>query len=164
LEIDDLYDFISFVDNLDTSSIMSSSTNREQMSSGCRHRSLNDIRHLGTTSTDGPCDGCFLAEQRSRTQAIQLANRLQHLQVNSDINTASTQAATSVVPTLMPCLQNESLAEEELIERLKQSVNQFMTRPGRRYSYNITMRWTVDHGNQISYSVVVSINQPSDLI
>ena len=68
------------------------------------------------------------------------------------------------VPTshgiISPC---EALAEEELIERLKEIINEFMTRPDRKHSYDTTMRWTIDHGNEINYSVVIFINQPSDL-
>ena len=102
--------------------------------------------------------------QQSGAQAVQIANRFHQLRLNSDMNIASTHATTIGISAPMPCLHNESLAEEELIERLKEIINEFMTRPGRRHSYNTTMRWTVDHGNQINYSVVILINQPSELI
>ena len=139
-------DFISFVDILYISSIMSSSNNRDKSSSGYCHCSLNRIGHL---------------ESADAEEATVIANAFQQLKVNSDINTVSTTAAVS---TQTSCLLRESLAEEELIERLKELINEFMTRPGRNYSYNTTMRWTVDHGNHINYSVFILIDQPSDLI
>jgi len=141
-------DFISFVDILHISSIMSSSDNREKSSSSFYQRSLNRIRHLESVNAE----------------AAQIAHSFQQLKVNSEINTVSTPSITVAASTQTSCLLSESLAEEELIERLKELINEFMTRPGREYSYNTTMRWTVDHGNHINYSVVILIDQPSDLI
>ncbi|CAF1471304.1 unnamed protein product [Rotaria sordida] len=57
---------------------------------------------------------------------------------------------------------NEALADEELIERFKELINEFMIRPDRHYSHNTNMSWTIDHGNQIKYSVGISINQTYD--
>jgi hypothetical protein len=142
--------------------MMASSNNHQQSSSSApfafRHRSLNNIRQLESSSVDATWNGLSPQGQRSIAQAADITNRFQQLQVNSDINIA---AASSLHATT---LRNESLAEEELIERLKEIINEFMTRSGRHYSYNTTMRWTVDHGNEINYSVVILINQPSDLI
>ncbi|CAF1502334.1 unnamed protein product [Rotaria sordida] len=59
-------------------------------------------------------------------------------------------------------MHNEVLTDEELIERFKELINEFMTRPDRHYSYKTNMRWTLDHGNQIKYSVIISINQTCD--
>ncbi|CAF1320809.1 unnamed protein product [Rotaria sordida] len=59
-------------------------------------------------------------------------------------------------------MHNEVLTDEELIERFKELINEFMTRPDRHYSCKTNMRWTLDHGNQIKYSVIISINQTSD--
>jgi len=113
--------------------------------------------------------------QRSITRIVQqqLSNRFQQLQVTSDIRIGSMHPTIPTITTniggvLMqaPHLQQaEALAEEELIDRLKEIMNEFMIhRPGQHYSYNTTMRWTVDHGNQLNYSVVILINQPSELI
>ena len=128
---------------------MSSSDNCDKSSFDDFHqRSLNKIKHLESVNAD----------------AARIANLFQQLKVNSEINTVSTPLTTVAVSTQTSCLLSESLAEEELIERLKELINEFMTRPGREYSYNTTMRWTVDHGNHINYSVVILIDQPSDLI
>ncbi|CAF1671667.1 unnamed protein product [Adineta ricciae] len=95
------------------------------------------------------------SDQRCMTQAPSCTtNQGPQLQVHSDISVTTSHGIIS------PC---EALAEEELIERLKEIINQFMTRPDRKYSYDATMRWTIDHGNEINYSVVIFINQPSDL-
>jgi hypothetical protein len=141
-------DFISFVDILHISSIMSSSDNCDISSFDFDQHSLNKIKHLESVNAD----------------AARIANLFQQLKVNSEINTVSTPLTTVGASTQTSCSLSESLAEEELIERLKELINEFMTRPGRGYSYNTTMRWTVDHGNHINYSVFILIDQPSDLI
>jgi hypothetical protein len=143
---------------------MSSSNNREQSLSDFHHRSLNRRRHLESTSTEATWNGLSSDVQQATSETAQMMNRLQQLKVNSDVNKASAHGTTIGVSTHIPCQHSESLIEEELIERLKELINEFMTRPGRRYSYKTTMRWTIDHGNEINYSVVILISQPSDLI
>ena len=115
-----------------------------------RHRSLNSIRELESTTTSSSGNGLSIHGQRSMAQAADISNRFQQLHVHSDINIATSHATT---------LPTESLAEEELVEQLKAIINEFMTRPGRRYSYDTTMRWTVDHSNEIHYTVIIKINQ-----
>ncbi|CAF1518515.1 unnamed protein product [Rotaria sordida] len=78
------------------------------------------------------------------------------------MNLVSLHTATNDVSLDSLYMHNEALADEELIERFKELINEFMTRPDRHYSYKTNMRWTINHGNQIKYSVVISINQTSD--
>ena len=86
--------------------------------------------------------------------AMNRTHRGQQVHVHIDISVVTSHASVS---------WDEPLAEGELIERLKAVINDCMSRPGRQYSYDATMRWTIDHGNAIHYSVVIFINQQSDL-
>ena len=134
-------------------------------SSGFGNRFINDIGHDQAQNSNRTANGLSLNRQRSERQAAQLENRFQHLQVNSDINIGSMQTTSSSnVSSHASCLPTEALAEEELIERLKALINEFMTRSNRHYSYNTTMRWTIDHGQQIKYTVVIVVKQASDSI
>ncbi|CAF1520662.1 unnamed protein product [Adineta ricciae] len=114
-----------------------------------RYHSNNDERDIDSA-------GVHDSERQCKTQPCRtISNRLQQLRVLGDINVTICHGSST--------LSGEALAEEELVERLKQTINEFMTRPDRRYSYDTTLRWTVDHGNEINYSVVIYINQPANL-
>ena len=113
-----------------------------------RHHSVIDERESDSGAAHARERLCMT--QPCRT----ISNRLQQLHVSGDIN------VTTCHGSMLPC---EALAEEELIEQLKETINEFMTRPDRRYAYDTTLRWTVDHGNEINYSVVIYINQPANL-
>jgi hypothetical protein len=139
---------------------MASSTHPKQ-SSSCTSAdvdqcSLNSIRPFESTGTAATWNGLSTQEQRSVDQAAAITHRLRQLKVHIDINTAPSSSSCATIH------QDESLAEEQLIERLEEVINEFMTRPNRHYSYNTTLHWTVDHGNQINYSVVILIHPPSD--
>jgi len=95
-------------------------------------------------------------EQPSIDQAAAITHRFRQLKVHIDMNTASPSSSSATIH------QDESLAEERLIERLEEVINEFMTRPNRHYSYNTTLHWTVDHGHEINYSAVILIHPPSD--
>ena len=88
----------------------------------------------------------------------ELANQFKHLKVNKKHTTKSSIPASISTPSM----HTESLADEELVERLKDIIHEFMTRPDRHYVYNTTMRWNIDHCNEIKYNVVISIRQPED--
>ncbi|CAF4150666.1 unnamed protein product [Rotaria sp. Silwood2] len=149
---------ITFI-SLDMSS---SNKDRYSSSSSCRSCLLNGQRPIVSTKNNANQNGLSLNRQRPTTQAAQLVDQFEHLKVNSNMNTASSQTITSNISPDSLCIHNEALAEEELIERFKELINKFMTRPNRHYSYDTSMRWTIDHGNQIKFNVVILINQPSD--
>ncbi|CAF1529527.1 unnamed protein product [Adineta ricciae] len=125
---------------------MSSSSSSTSMR---RYHSTNDERDIDYSA------GVQGSERQCKTQPCRtISNRLQQPHVLGDINDTTYHGSTA------PC---EALAEEELTDRLKEIINEFMTRPDRRYLYDTTLRWTVDHGNESNYSVVVYINQPANL-
>jgi hypothetical protein len=148
---------------------MSSPNNHEQWSpSGRRRRSLERRRQqLGTICTDAVRNALpSIGQQLTTARSIQVTNQFQQLQVQHETSRASTQPVTRAdrAAIVVNRLENESLAEDQLIEELKELINQFMQRPGRQLNYNNTIRWTVDPGNDQDYSVVILINQPSALI
>ena len=156
----------------------SSSNNNRPLSSSTpnvHHRSLENVRQLDLVYTNPMSNTMVTNEQRIRRQAIQLANELQHLHVNQENNQENLPSPISTITTnnnnnnhltqVGFYRENGSLSENELIERLKQLIDIFMTtRPDQHYQYNTTIRWTVDHANEINYSVVVVIHQPAHLI
>jgi len=100
-------------------------------------------------------------EKQQIAEAVQMIKHFKQLEVNS---IDSNRMSSHTNPIRESTTRSESLAEEELIEQLKTIINEFMTRPSRPNSFNTTMRWTIDYGNHINYSVVILINQPSELI
>ncbi len=138
---------------------MASSTNPEHSSSFTSYDvdqcSLNSIRPLESTGAAATWNGLPTQQRPSADQAAAITDRFRQLQVHIDMNAASSSSGAAIH-------QDESLAEEQLIERLEEVIKEFMTRPDRQYSYNTTLHWTVDHGNQINYSVVILIHPPSD--
>lgn len=61
--------------------------------------------------------------------------------------------------------ESSSCDEDELTEQLKELINRFMTtRAYRHRSFQTTIRWTVDDGDQMNYSVVIRLEQPAYLI
>ncbi|CAF3504493.1 unnamed protein product [Rotaria sp. Silwood2] len=131
----------------------SSNKDRYSSSSSCCSCLLNGQRQIVSTKNNANQNGLSLNRQRSTTQAAQLVDQFQHLKVNN----------SNISPDSL-CIHNEALVEEELIERFKELINKFMTRPNRHYSYDTSMRWTIDHGNQIKFNVVILINQSSDFV
>ncbi|CAF2104337.1 unnamed protein product [Rotaria magnacalcarata] len=122
--------------------IMSSPTSKPKIYS----RSWNELRHLESVWNNA-------------------ANQLHQLNVNNDRLIASKQQMmASNAPSYSSLMQNERMAEEVLVERLKESITEFMNRPGRHYSYDTSMRWSLEHCDQIKYSVVISVKKPSDSI
>jgi len=143
---------------------MSSPNNHGQSSPMIRHRSLGKLPPFGSLQTDSTWNGVLTSGKRSAAQAVQLANQLQQLTVTDDATIVSTATGGPSSTRISSRLPNESLVEEDFHERLKKLINEFMTRLDRRHEYNTTMRWTVDDGNGMNYSVVILINQPSELI
>ncbi|CAF1313164.1 unnamed protein product [Didymodactylos carnosus] len=90
---------------------------------------------------------CLVVEEELSNSLVIVENRFQALHVHSDINVIANEAND---------YRHECLAEEELIENLKQVIHRFMTRTDRRYAYNTRMSWSTDHGH---YNVVLSIDQ-----
>ena len=142
----------------DCNSYSSSLTSLTPRSSLQRRRSSShgsEQRETESGTKHVSSNGCPLRGRPSTTEGIERANRHPHVHVHSDISVVTAHAAASY---------NESLAEEELVERLKEIINEFMTRPDRQHSYDAKMRWTIDHGNDLSYSVIILISQASDLL
>ena len=146
------------------SSFSSPSNNRSSSSPSVRHRSLDNIQYLGLNGTDVTWNGVLLGGQRITRQAIQLANQFNQLNVNSDVSMTSTDTRTVGGASRNVSFQrHESLLEQELSERLKELIHVFMTRLGRPSAYNTTLRWTVNDGSQVDYSVIILISEPSDV-
>ncbi|CAF4036541.1 unnamed protein product [Adineta steineri] len=106
-----------------------------------RRRSLNNIREFESTSTNSTCNN--------------ITNQLEQLNVHSDVNITTSRTTTQ---------PRESLAEAELTDRLRAIINEFMIRPGRHYHNHTVTHWTVDHGNEIHYSIVIKIRQSTNRI
>jgi hypothetical protein len=119
-----------------------------------RVRYLENVARMNTdSSTDGTWNGLQLDEQRSIMEMNRMMNQFGQLQVNRDTN--------SVLQNVAASHQNGPSADaEELKELLKKIIHDFVTRPGRKHSYNTTMRWTIGNDPQTSYNVVVIINHP----
>ena len=105
--------------------------------------------------------------------AAQLATQLQQLQVNSDQQQQqqqqqrqlpSRQSMRSHVSLPLSWVQHESLAEEALIERMKELIVEFMNRSGRHYSYDTCVHWNLERCDQLKFSFVISIKHPSNFI
>lgn len=158
---------------------MASPFDREQSSwphTTVRRRVLNQYPQLLPIPIEAK-ENDLLAnnEQQSTGRASQMTNHFQQLQVH-----AAAAAATSV-PTRRAFSQpttktnyfervasdfndddnDELCAEDLLFERLKQVINEYMVTFDRRFTYNSVMRWKIDYPNQVHYSVVISIDQPS---
>ena len=142
---------------------MSSADNREHSSalaSNVDHGSPNRLfdvesMDMDMTGTSRPSDSL-----PSNVDDASLEQLFEELKFHDEINKASAVRTSSPIP----CPPNESSIEETLIERLKEVIHEFMTRPTQHRSYNTTIRWTVDLGDHVDYSVVILIKQPSDLI
>ena len=127
-------------------------------------RPWNELRHLESTWNNAGQNEVASNQHRTAIQAVQLAKQLQQLQINHDHNLPSTQITASNVSSHSSRIQNETMAEEALIERLKALVTEFVNRPDRHYSYDASMRWSIDHCDQIRYSIAISIKKPSNSI
>lgn len=140
---------------------MSSPTSKPKIYS----RSWNELRHLESVWNNAGQNEASSIQHRTAIQAAHLANQLNQLNVNNDRLIASKQQMmASNAPSYSSLMQNERIAEEVLVERLKESITEFMNRPGRHYSYDTSMRWSLEHCDQIKFSVVISVKKPSDSI
>jgi hypothetical protein len=76
----------------------------------------------------------------------------------------------SVSPILTPVLPpdgqvlTEADYEDNLVNRMDELICNFLNRPNPQYPYHGLFRWTFDDERNLNYSVLVMINQPSDLI
>ena len=136
-------------------SSLTSVTSLDSLRRRRRPPSLNsEQREIESGSKYVSSDGSLVHRRDSAsTQATDTTTCLSRVHIHSDISVMTSQPSVS---------HNEPLAEEELVERLKEVINEFMTRPGRQQSYDAKMRWTIDHGKEINYSVVIFINQQAD--
>ncbi|CAF4113406.1 unnamed protein product, partial [Rotaria magnacalcarata] len=111
--------------------------------------------------TDTNLNGVQSQQHRTAIQAVHLANRMQHLHMIPDpINVCTRPLLVNISPSNTVSLQHEISAEDRLIERFKDVMNEFFSRPYRQYSYDTNMRWSIDHCEQIRFSVIVSIKKP----
>lgn len=137
---------------------MSSSSSSTNNSIRCS----NDMRYNAPIRSNTAQNDRKFKEHPSAVQAANLTNRLKGLKINDEVRTTSTQTTTlDGSPRSMP-LENETLAEEKLIERFQQIIHEFMTRPGRNYTYNTTIEWCIDHAKHLNYNVKILITHPSD--
>ncbi|CAF1090405.1 unnamed protein product [Rotaria magnacalcarata] len=105
-----------------------------------------------------------MEQHRTAIQAAQLANRLQYFHISSDHNPIGRPVMVNNASPQPSWTQHEILVEDELIERFKNAINDFMKRPGRRYAYYASMRWSLEHCHEISFSVTISIKKPTDIV
>lgn len=144
-----------------------STSNRGQqsLSSGLDRRLSNDMQYDQSNHDYSSLNRSSLYSQPSDRQAVRLENRFLQLNITNNRNMASAAEGNTNHVSLLhtPCMPNEAFAEEELVERLKTLIYEFMTRPGRHYAYNTTIRWIIDHGQQIKYSVIITVKPSSDM-
>ena len=135
-----------------------------------RHRSLDKLPQLAAVQEDTTDKNDFLFdEQQSIVQTLQVTNQMQQLHVHTNAPPrASTQpiVGTDRSEFFLSSYftdDDESMAEDvSSLEYLKQVINEFMIHPDRRFEHNTSMRWSIAYANQIHYSVVISIDQPSE--
>ncbi|CAF1246128.1 unnamed protein product [Rotaria sp. Silwood1] len=126
---------------------------------------VNNLQATPTTTTttnNNRSNPSILHGKRLTTSFPRLEHPFEHSKINTDKTTTSLQTTTNKVSCNPVCMLNEALANEVLIERLQQLISEFMNREGRHYSYDTTIRWSIDHGSQIKYNLVILIKQPSD--
>ncbi|CAF3380985.1 unnamed protein product [Rotaria socialis] len=126
----------------------------------CYHRHWNELRHLESIWTDTNLDGVQSQQYRTAIQAAHLANRMQHMHIIPDPNACTRPRLPNISSSNTVSLQHEISSEDRLIERFKDVMNEFVSRPYRQYSYDTNMRWSIDHCEQIRFSVIVSIKKP----
>lgn len=138
---------------------MSSTENQEEslssMNTSSGHRSLTTVQQLDLASSDSTGNDQSPNIPQCMTSTLEINDQFQLLQIDCDIKAS---LSSDTVPT------EESTAEEGLIERFKEITYQFMTRPNRQYSYDVLMRWKVDHGNEIHYHVALKVHPRTDVI
>ncbi|CAF5184645.1 unnamed protein product, partial [Rotaria magnacalcarata] len=124
------------------SSISSSNTGQQLISSPstqprvCRSP-YQELRHLESIWTDTNLNGIQYSEQHLTTvQTAQSANQLQHLHVNSDNNPIERAVAINNVSPHPLWVHHEMFAENGLIDRFKEVINDFIQCPGRQYAYD----------------------------
>lgn len=126
----------------------------------CYHRSWNELRHLESIWTDTNLNSVQSQQHRTAVQAVHLANRMQHMHIIPDPNVCTRPLLPNISSSNPVSLQHEISTEDKLIERFKDLINDFVSRPYRQYSYDTNMRWSIDHCEQIRFSVIVSIKKP----
>lgn len=79
----------------------------------------------------------------------------------SDCVATQTTTATNEQVSFKECYPNsESAAQDKLIQRLNQLVEEFAVRCNRTFSYDIKVRWKVDRENQLKFSVTITNKPP----
>ncbi|CAM4984140.1 unnamed protein product [Rotaria socialis] len=152
------------------SSVSSSNTGQQLISSPSTQPRVcrcpyQELCHLESIWTDTNLNGIQYSEQHQTTvQTAQSANQLQHLHVNSDNNPIERAVAINNVSPHPLWVHHEMLAENGLIDRFKEVINDFIQRPGRQYAYDANMRWSIEHCNEIRFSVAISIKEPTDIV
>lgn len=123
------------------------------------HRPSNELRHLETIWNDTNSYGVQSQVYRTPIQGVQLINRMQHLPINPDSNVYTRPLLPNISTSNTISLQHEVSAEDRLVERFKDIINEFHNRPYREYSYDTNIYWNIEHCREIRFNVIISIKK-----
>jgi len=85
--------------------------------------------------------------------------------VSSEEILVDSSVTSTSTPTLPGQILTENDHEDNLMERMDELIRNFLSRPNQRSPYRSLFRWTFDDNeSNLSYSVVVKIEEPSQLI
>ncbi|CAF1453430.1 unnamed protein product [Rotaria magnacalcarata] len=124
------------------------------------HRPSNELRHLESIWNDTNAYGVQAQVYRTPIQGVQFINRMQHVHINPDPNVYVRPLLPNISSSNTITLQHEVSAEDRLIERFKDTINEFHNRPYREYSYDTNIYWNIEHCHEIRFNVIISIRKP----
>ena len=84
---------------------------------------------------------------------------MQHLPINPDSNVYTRPVLPNISTSNTISLQHEVSAEDRLVERFKDIINEFHNRPYREYSYDTNIYWNIEHCQEIRFNVIISIKK-----
>jgi hypothetical protein len=101
--------------------------------------------------------------RNEQTQATM--HRHESCTVSSEQILFDSSVTSTSTPNIPGQILTESDHEDELMELMDELIRKFLSRPNRRSPYRSLFRWTFDDNkSNLSYSVVVKIDEPSQLI
>jgi hypothetical protein len=104
-------------------------------------------------------------DQNEQTQTIMHRSEFS-LPPSEEIPDSSMSSSSSEATTTLPNqILTENDHEDNLMELIDELIRNFLSRPNRRSPYCSFFRWIFDdNASNLSYSVVVKIDEPSRLI
>jgi hypothetical protein len=98
-------------------------------------------------------------------QAQATMNHYESCTVSSEQILVDSSVTSTSTPILKGQILTENDHEDNLMDLIDELIRNFFSRPNRRSPYRCLFRWTFDDNeSNLSYSVVVKIEEPSQLI